>query len=97
VSIKLSDDLAMLVQQRASGALEISGDPGATVFLGGGRLVYAESPAVPDLRTRLISSKRLSPGQWNQVAEDGPVQAGTGALLVGRPGQRRPTDDQAAH
>ncbi len=82
--IKLSDDFAMLVQQRASGALEISGNPGATVFLSGGNLVFAESPAVPDLRTRLICSKRLPPGQWDQVAESGPAQGGTGALLVSR-------------
>ncbi len=74
----------MLAQQRASGALEISGNPGGTVFLSGGYLCYAESPAVPDLGTRLIRSRRLSPGQWDQVIESDRAHGGVGALLVSR-------------
>ena len=74
----------MLVQQRASGALEISGNPGGSVFLSGGYLTFAESPAVPDLRSRLISSQRLSTEQWNQVAEANHAHGGVGTLLVSR-------------
>ncbi len=74
----------MLAQQRASGALEISGNPGGTVFLSGGYLTFAESPVVPDLRSRLISSRRLTADQWNEVIEGSQAHGGIGALLVSR-------------
>ncbi len=78
----------MLAQQRASGALEIIGNPGGTVFLSGGYLTYAESPAIPDLRTRLIRSQRISVGQWNEIIASDRDHGGVGALLVsGRRGQ----------
>lgn len=82
--IQIAGELARLAQQRASGALEISGSPGGTVFLSGGYLAFAESPIVPDLRTRLISSHRLSAGQWQQMADSGQVNGGIGTLLVSR-------------
>jgi hypothetical protein len=50
---QISAELSILAQQRASGALEIIGNPGGMVFLSGGYLTYAESPSIPDLRTRL--------------------------------------------
>ncbi len=71
-----------LAQQRASGALEISSNPGGIVFLSGGYLTFAESSAVPDLRTRLVYSQRLSDEQWSQVIESDPAHGGVGALLV---------------
>jgi hypothetical protein len=72
----------MLTQQRASGALEIGGQPGGTIFLSGGYLTFAESPFIPDLRSRLISSGRLTPDQWNHVVESDQAHGGVGALLV---------------
>jgi hypothetical protein len=72
----------LLAQQRASGALEIIGNPGGTVFLSGGYLTYAESPAIPDLRTRLIRSQRISVGQWNEIIASDRDHGGVGALLV---------------
>jgi hypothetical protein len=63
--------------------LEISGKPGATVFLSGGYLAYAESPGVPDLRSRLISSQRLSDARWSQVSESARAHGSIGGLLVG--------------
>ena len=74
----------MLAQQRASGALEIGGNPGGAVFLSGGYLTFAESPAVPDLRSRLIRSQRLTADQWNEVIESDQAHGGVGALLVSR-------------
>jgi hypothetical protein len=56
---------------------------GATVFLSGGYLTYAESPCVPDLRSRLISSQRLSGSRWSQVSESARAHGNIGGLLVG--------------
>jgi hypothetical protein len=77
-------DLAELGRRGASGAVEITGQPGGIVYLRNGYVVWAESPAVPDLRTRLIRSRRLPSAVWDQIArDDGP--AGTvGAALVAR-------------
>ncbi len=72
----------MLAQQRASGALEIVGNPGGMVFLSGGYLTYAESPAIPDLRTRLIRSQRISAEAWNEIIASDGDRGGVGALLV---------------
>jgi hypothetical protein len=72
----------LLAQQRASGALEIAGNPGGMVFLSGGYLTYAESPAIPDLRTRLIRSQRISAEAWNEIIASDGARGGVGALLV---------------
>ena len=74
----------MLAQQRASGALEISGRPGGAVFLSGGYLTFAESPAVPDLRSRLICTGQLTAGQWDEVIKSDQVPGGVSVLLVSR-------------
>ena len=72
----------MLAQQRASGALEISGHPGGAVFLSGGYVTFAESPAVPDLRSRLICTHRLTSGQWGEIVKSDRVPGGVSVLLV---------------
>ncbi len=64
--------------------LEIAGDPGGTIYVRNGRLTFAESPAVPDLRARLLSSQRVSAQQWKQATEAGGARSSIGALLVGR-------------
>ncbi len=64
--------------------LEIAGDPGGTIYVRNGRLTFAESPAVPDLRARLLSSQRVSAQQWRQLTEAGGARGSIGALLVGR-------------
>jgi hypothetical protein len=79
---QISAELSLLAQQRASGALEIVGNPGGMVFLSGGYLTYAESPAIPDLRTRLIRSQRISVEAWNEIIASDGDRGGVGALLV---------------
>lgn len=74
----------MMAQQRASGALEISGNPGGSVFMSGGYLTFAESPAVPDLSSRLIGAGRLSAEQWRQIIESDHGYAGVCSILVSR-------------
>jgi hypothetical protein len=82
--VQIAGELARLAQQRASGALEIGGSPGGTIFLSGGYLTFAEAAIVPDLRSRLISSQRLSAGQWREVTDSDQVHSGIGTLLVSR-------------
>jgi hypothetical protein len=79
---QISAELSVLAQQRASGALEIIGNPGGMVFLSGGYLTYAESPSIPDLRTRLIRSQRITADRWNDIIASDQDQVGIGALLV---------------
>src|SRR5690349_20430047 len=79
---QISAELSMLAQQRASGALEIIGNPGGMVFLSGGYLTYAESPSIPDLRTRLIRSQRITVDRWNDIIASDQDHGGVGALLV---------------
>jgi hypothetical protein len=64
--------------------VEIEGQPSGIVYLRHGRLAFAESPAVPDLGTRLIRSRRLPPGVWDQIARDHHPDGAVGAALVGR-------------
>jgi hypothetical protein len=79
---QISAELSILAQQRASGALEIIGNPGGMVFLSGGYLTYAESPSIPDLRTRLIRSQRITVDRWNDIIASDQDHGGVGALLV---------------
>ena len=64
--------------------LEIAGDPGGAIYVRNGQLTFAESPAVPDLRSRLICSKRVSRQQWKQLTASGGPRGSLGALLIGR-------------
>ncbi len=83
-SAQVATELAELGQRGVSGAMEITGHPGGIVYVRNGYLVWAESPAVPDLGTRLIGSGRLPSGAWDQIArEDGP-DGTIGATLVSR-------------
>lgn len=79
---QISAELSILAQQRASGALEVIGNPGGMVFLSGGYLTYAESPSIPDLRTRLIRSQRITVDRWNDIIASDQDHGGVGALLV---------------
>ena len=81
---QIASELAGLGRGGASGAVEIEGRPGGIVYLRHGRLAFAESPAVPDLGTRLIRSRRLPPGVWDQIARDHHPDGAVGAALVGR-------------
>jgi len=52
------------------------------VFLSGGYLTYAESPSIPDLRTRLIRSQRITVDRWNDIIASDQDHGGVAALLV---------------
>lgn len=76
------DDLYTLARSGASGAVEINGDPGGTIYLNESHLTFAESAATPDLASRLIGSGRLSGEQWNLFLTGNRPHDGIGALLV---------------
>jgi hypothetical protein len=73
-----------LAAQGASGALEISGDPGGTSYLTEGYLTFAESAAVPDLGSRLVNSRRVLVDQWSRADQDSQPDGCAGDLLIDR-------------
>ena len=81
---QIASELAVLAQGEASGAVEINGQPGGIVYLNAGRLTFAESPAVPDLGTRLIRSGRIQPEVWDQLARESRSDGAIGSALVAR-------------
>jgi hypothetical protein len=80
----VADRLDVLAREGASGGLEIDGSPGGTIYLEGGYITFAASPAVPDLAARLIGSRRVSGEQWSQLMGESHPYSGVGALLVER-------------
>jgi hypothetical protein len=88
--------LAALAAQGASGALEISGDPGGTSYLTEGYLTFAESAAVPDLGSRLVNSRRVLVDQWSRADQDSQPDGCAGDLLIDR-GLIDPREWQTGH
>ncbi len=76
--------LAVLADHRACGALEITGDPGGTIYLQDGYLAFAESPAAPDLGSRLVNSRRVLVDQWRRADQDSQPDGCAGDVLLRR-------------
>lgn len=81
---RVGDELADLARHGASGALILSGEPGGTLHLRDGRLVFAETAAAPDLGSRLVNSRRLLPDQWHRAEQDSGPDGCAGGLLLAR-------------
>jgi hypothetical protein len=79
--VPLAHRLAELAVRRAQGTFVINGNPGAVAYLDDGFLVFAESPGVPDLGTRLVRSGRVPAQWWDQVTADGDPGPGVADLL----------------
>ncbi len=77
------DELGTLTREGASGALKVEGRQRGTVYLDGGRFIFAEATGVPDLASRLIGGRRLSAERWNALRTEG-RPGEFGALLVER-------------
>ncbi|GAA0947202.1 DUF4388 domain-containing protein [Actinocorallia libanotica] len=77
------DELGELAREGASGALKVEGRQRGTVYLDGGRFIFAESTGVPDLASRLIGARRLSAEHWNALRTEG-RPGEFGVLLVER-------------
>jgi hypothetical protein len=71
--------LTELGEQGRTGALHIGGTPGGVLYLVTGRIAYAETPACPGLRDRLVASGRVPADLWATV-----YAGARGAHRVGR-------------
>jgi hypothetical protein len=74
--------LTELARAAHTGALHVDGVPGGTFYLVAGRITYAESPACPDLRARLLRSGRLTAAGWDAAYRTGSAEQAVGRLLV---------------
>jgi hypothetical protein len=74
----------VLARRGASGALQINGDPGGTIYLRDGYLTFAESAAVPDPGSRLVNSRRLGVDQWSRAEQDSRPDGCPGEPLLRR-------------
>ena len=81
---QVAGELDTLARQGASGALQITGDPGGTIYLQEGYLAFAESAAVADLGSRLVNSRRLGADQWCQAQRDSQPDGCAGDALLSR-------------
>ncbi len=59
--------LARLRQQRFTGAVDVEGGPGGTLFLRDGLVGAVESPAAPSGRSLLLKSGRIDEGEWAEA------------------------------
>jgi hypothetical protein len=73
--------LTQLAGAAETGALYVEGEPGGTLYLAGGLVSYAESPAAPDAGELLTVSGRVPPHVWHAVLAGTPG-TGAGAQLV---------------
>jgi hypothetical protein len=81
---QVAGELDTLARQGASGALQVGGDPGGTIYLKEGFLAFAESAAVADLGSRLVNSRRVGADQWSQAQRDSQPDGCAGEALLSR-------------
>lgn len=74
--------LTDLAGSGGTGALHVGGHPGGSLYLLNGLITYAESPAHPDIRERLVTTGRLSEETWRAAFAAGFADQQVGALLV---------------
>lgn len=81
---QVAGELDTLAREGASGALQVSGDPGGTIYLKEGYLAFAESAAVADLGSRLVNSRRVGVAEWSQAQRDSQPDGCVGEALLSR-------------
>ena len=74
--------LTQAAGERQTGALMVGGQPGGTVFLDEGMVIYAESPAAPGVGELLTASGRLAGRTWQAALDAGSAGGRVGQLLV---------------
>lgn len=74
--------LTELAAAGSTGALHVGGTPGGTLYLVGGRVTHAESPACPGVGEQLVGSGRLTAATWESVHRAGHADRTVGARLV---------------
>lgn len=78
--------LTELAATGRTGAVHVDGLPGGTFYLVAGRVTYAESPACPGIRERLLRSGRLTEADWQAAYREGQARREVGRALVQRGG-----------
>lgn len=76
--------LADLQQQRFTGAVEVEGGPGGTLFLRDGLVGAVETPAAPSARSLLLRSERIGEQDWEAVLASVAEHGDLAAELTGR-------------
>jgi hypothetical protein len=76
----LREALVVAAVAGMSGALRVTGDPGGTIHLAGGRVVGIETPGAPGPEVLLLRSSRVSEPDWDAAfaaaaAAGGPMSA----------------------
>ncbi|HEX9999815.1 MAG TPA: DUF4388 domain-containing protein, partial [Actinoplanes sp.] len=74
--------LTQVTGERQTGALMVDGQPGGAIYVVGGQVIFAESPAAPGVGELLTASGRLAGRTWRQALELGASTARVGRLLV---------------
>jgi hypothetical protein len=74
--------LTQAAGERHTGALVVGGQPGGTVHLVEGAVVYAESPAAPGVGELLTSSGRLAGRTWQSALDAGAARSRVGQVLL---------------
>lgn len=84
VDPRVARELEALALDGASGAMEVHGSPGGTIYIDGGRVTFAESPATPGLAARLTGSWLVPAAAWSDLPDPDDPNAELGGILTGR-------------
>ena len=74
--------LTQAAGERQTGALVVGGQPGGTVYLVEGQVIYAESAAAPGVGELLTASGRLAGRTWQAALDAGTSRARVGQILL---------------
>lgn len=84
VDPRVAHELEALALDGASGVMEVHGSPGGAIYLDGGRVTFAESPAAPGLGVRLTGSRLLPDADWSELPDPDDPHGSLGAILTTR-------------
>lgn len=80
--LDLARALTEMSQDRLSGALMVSGEPGGSFHLRCGALVEVASPGAPGVEILLLRSGRVSEADWVSVTRSCAADGRVGAVLI---------------
>jgi hypothetical protein len=81
---QLEQTLANCAKLRASGVLQVTGEPGGVVHLDDGKITAISTPGAPDAEVILLRSGRVPEAGWSAVFSAAAADGGMGAELVKR-------------
>jgi hypothetical protein len=81
---RVTATLERLAERRASGVMEIDGNPAGTIYLNHGQITFAQASWTPDLRARLLGALRLSAASRELITGPDRPDRDIGTVLVQR-------------